>query len=430
MSDQNNNEIEQSDNKKETPLKENESSNNSPRSPKEANNNKKTKKLNKVKTSKTISRNQNIKINYAINLKNNENISDCISEINNKLTTNDNKNTQNLLTYKSTTQIINELPKNEVFEIKMALRSYKINFIFRNEDFSINLKENNKIINLRQKISKLLNIDADQLSIYYKDNEIQDSSDDILIKDFFNFPKNKSRPLLLVKKKQNNVNTLSNSQNNYDKFCIKYTLSYDNKVKISNYPSVIDSSIDMKEDIYNILNTFFKENSLKIDFHCENFIDKNGNVNNYIIGFTAPDIAFDFNRYMNSLRLLNPAFKDIKIQILLSNKKNKNKKREDLDKKDNTKKYDYNYNYRYGVFLNFEDDNVDRRNQEVINLLKERFINNKKSHKNSVPNFISISNPYISPYEEYKKAKNENKKKWLSPEGFITSVDKYSGIQI
>ena len=397
------------------------------------NNMKSNKKLNKIKTSKKISRNQDININDAINLKNNVNTADSVSNSNNILTTSEiNNNQRTSLTNKSTTQIINELPKDETFKNKITYRSYKINFIFRNEDFSINLKENNKIINLRQKISKLLNIEINQLSISYKDNEIPDSSNDISIKDFFCFPKNKSRPLLLVKIKHNNYSSLLNSHSISNVYNLKYTFGHDNKVKISNYPSVVESDIDAKEDIYNVLNNFFTENSIKSDFHCEKFNDNNGNTNNYIIGFTTPDIAFDFNRYMNTLRLINPTFKDIKIQVLLSNKKtkNKNKKREDSDKKESPKRYDYNYNYRYGVFLNFEENNIEKRNMEVINMLRNNFIDNKKMHKKSEYNFISISNPYISPYEEYQKAKNENKKKWLSPEGFITSVDKYSGIQI
>ena len=51
----------------------------------------------------------------------------------------------------------------------------------------------------------------------------------------------------------------------------------------------------------------------------------------YDIGFPTPDIAFDFKRYMTILKLTNPTFKDIKIQIITgtnkSNKKNKKNKR-------------------------------------------------------------------------------------------------------
>ena len=43
-------------------------------------------------------------------------------------------------------------------------------------------------------------------------------------------------------------------------------------------------------------------------------------------------------------------------------------------------------------------------------------------------NYLNSSSPYVTPYEERIKEKHENRKKWLNPKGFISSVNKYSGI--
>ena len=44
--------------------------------------------------------------------------------------------------------------------------------------------------------------------------------------------------------------------------------------------------------------------------------------------------------------------------------------------------------------------------------------------------YLNSSSPYITPYDEVIKEKHENKKRWLNPRGFISSVNKYSGINI
>ena len=415
----------QKNEKKEDTLTINTNTDNSTISPKKTNNNIKAKKLNKVKTTKKSSENKNIKTNETINLKNDENTSGLISNSKKEITASENNNNQNSLTNISTTQIINELPNNEVLQNKINYKIYKINFVFFGEDYSITLKENNTMLNLRKKISKLLNLNMNQLSIfYYKGYEISDDYNDTSIKDYFYFPKNKSRPLLIVKLKQNKHNSLSKSHNN----SVEY-FNHDNKVKIYNYPSTVESNYgsEMKIDIYSLLNRFFYKNYLKTDFHIEKFTDINDNNENninYIIGFTSPDIAFDFNRYMNTLKLSNAIFKDIKIQLLLSKKKIKTKKTEDSEKNERKQ------NNRYSAFWNLDEDNVEKRNIEVINLIRDRFANSKKFQRKCFLDFNSISNPYISPYEEYQKNQKENKKKWLNPEGFITSVNKYSGVQI
>ena len=44
--------------------------------------------------------------------------------------------------------------------------------------------------------------------------------------------------------------------------------------------------------------------------------------------------------------------------------------------------------------------------------------------------FLNNSTPYITPYDERIKDNHENKKKWLNSRGFISTVNKYSGVHI
>ena len=379
-------------------------------------------------------------------------------------------------------KIVDELPKDHVLENKSKNIMYKIIFVFHDQDNFVSVKPELKMIELFKKIGKKLDISIDKLILKYKEKEISEKYNNSTIKEFFNFPINKSRPILYVKIKHN---TSSNSQSNLmseiEKFNF-YKKSYDNKVKITNYPA--DLNVGGNEDIYNIIKTFLKESGIISDFTCErkeeNKINKNknrisndnidlnnneqilninnsdnnininleenkseSNINNinvnnannvaYYIGFPSPDIAFDFNRYMNSLRLMNPQYKDIKSNYVSSKKKWKKIKLND-EQNENNKRLFNNYNYRYGTSLNIDEKDIDKKNIEILNIVRNNYLNNKmngliKGYNNS-SNFLNISSPYSTPYDERVKDNIENKKKWLYPKGFISSVNKYSGIHI
>ena len=425
------------------------------------------------------------------------------------------------------TKIIDELPKNQVRENKSKNVVYKIVFVFHNQDNLITVKPELTVINLIKRLSKKLNLPLEQLSLNYRNYEITEKYHDMTVKDFFNFPKNKSRPIIYVKIKQNinNSNSYNNINSEYDKYSVFYKRSYDNKVKIKNYPAISDINVGPNDDIYNIINTFLKETNINSDFTCErkeenkdninynsnnsdlnsnnNYekqeklsndnndnnennenneinenienneikednenndsvikennsnlnselnnnieekkseINTNRNINKknnnnvvYYIGFPTPDIAFDFNRYMNSLRLMNPTFKNIKVSVLLSKKKSpKKNKLNDEQNEYNKKNYQMNYNYRYGAYLNLDEKDLEKRNIEILNMVRNNFLNNKMNGliKGSNYNYLNISSPYSTPYDERIKDMHENKKKWLSPRGFISSVNKYSGVHI
>ena len=61
---------------------------------------------------------------------------------------------------------------------------------------------------------------------------------------------------------------------------------------------------------------FFKDSLIEKDYILEPL-----EMNKYSLGFSFPDVAFDFNRYMNALKLVNDIFKDVKSQVIQNHKK-------------------------------------------------------------------------------------------------------------
>ena len=186
-------------------------------------------------------------------------------------------------------EVINELGKTEIKKNKVLQKYYKIIFVFRNEDFYITVKSNSTIKNLRLAISKLINLDIKQIGMIYEDKEIDISNDDKTVNNYFNFQKLRSRPIIYIKKKFVSNNNLN--EDNLSNFLFKKT--YNNRVKITNFPIAGDTDIQTEENINNIINNFFKnnpslgdvqkENNLyKIEAGNENLEDKKDYIYNWI----------------------------------------------------------------------------------------------------------------------------------------------------
>ena len=350
-------------------------------------------------------------------------------------------------------KVIDELPKNKILVNKKIKTVYRLVYVFRNEDGYVNANLDNKMIDVIKKISKKLDIADDKLYIKYNDKKITENDNDLTVKKFFNFPKNKSRPILYVKIKTDSIIKIEKMSKSYDatnKSSLNNQssyINYPNRVKIENYPSLPNLNSSNSEDIYSIINSFLKEGNIKSDFFVEkkekekdiynanledtDFVEENkleSNENNinitYFVGFPTPDIAFDFKRYMNIFKLINPSFKDIKIQLLLGKKKSKRKL---VDIFEEPSKNNY-----IGIYSNLEAENPEEKNKEVIAKIRNNYINNQMKRMNNINIFrygyLNSSSPYSTPYDEILKDKHENRKKWLNPKGFITSVNKYSGI--
>ena len=353
----------------------------------------------------------------------------------------------------SKAKIIDELPKNELYDSKKIKVAYRLVFVFKNEDVSVNVKPEIKLINVIKKITSKIKMPLEKIYINYNDKTLTEKDYESTVKQFFDFPKNKSRPILYVKLKSftedivNKYNYLNKSTDSINKSKYYTKTSYPNKVKISNYPSLIDINVSANDDIYNIINAFLKEAKIISDFFVERKEDKkendiilNSNESNeletnmletnenvsiiYIVGFPTPDVAFDFNRYMSILKLVNPTFKNIKIKLLIGNKKSL--------KKNKQIEYEEQKKSLIGIYSNLEATIPEEKNIEVIAKIRDNFINNQMYKMNNINiyryGYLNSASPYITPYDEVIKEKHENKKRWLNPRGFISSVNKYSGI--
>lgn len=354
----------------------------------------------------------------------------------------------------SQAKVIDELPKNELYDSKKVKTAYRLVFVFKNEDIYINVKPEIKLINAIKKISAKINMPLEKIYINYNDKTLTEKDYETTVKQFFGFPKNKSRPILYVKLKSltedvitNKYNYLNNSSDSINKSKYYTKTSYANKVKISNYPSLIDINVSASDDIHSIINAFLKEAKINSDFFVErkeekketdnnlnsnesnmldsNMLDITENVNIiYTVGFPTPDVAFDFNRYMSILKLVNPTFKNIKVKLLIGNKKSVKKNRQ-IDIEEQKKSW-------IGIYSNLDATNPEEKNIKVIAKIRDNFINNQMYKMSNINiyryGYLNSSSPYITPYDEVIKEKHENKKRWLNPRGFISSVNKYSGI--
>ena len=235
---------------------------------------------------------------------------------------------------------------------KKIIQKLTIIFTFRNEDCSISINPEITIIKLKQKIGDIIKLDSDKFSLIYNETEITNSNYTKTCKEFFNYPKINSNPILIIKKKQRSSVSSDNIAN---------SKKYNNKVKIINFPS-------SNKELIKITEEFFKQNSLSSDYICDHNVDDdilseedvlkgNNNKAHYTIRFSSPNLAFDFNRYLCYLKLMNEKYKNIKISIILAKKKSINKiessrninnlkegkamekNYSDLSKKINSKKY-------------------------------------------------------------------------------------------
>ena len=297
-------------------------------------------------------------------------------------------------------KIIDERQKNLIESVKRRF-SYKIIYIYKNEDHYITIKPNCKVSDIKDIISKEINLDNDKIILIYKDKEMDDIKRNVPVNKIINFSKLKSRPIIYVKKKYINNNSL-NSLDIY-KFNI---LNYENKIKILNYPTMSNSNLSVDEDLFNIVSDFCKNNSITSAFQIEKN-DDNPDLIYHIISFASSDIVFDFNRYFTSLKIGNPIFKDTKTVKILSRRKVKNIVNNSVDSKKIRK----------------------RSNNEIYEQKKKNGEMKRNLLNMNINRYISNSGPYITPYDQFKNDEKENKKKWLNPKGFISSVNKYSGIK-
>lgn len=366
--------------------------------------------------------------------KNNQN--DIISA-NKILKSSDNINIQNHIE-KTEVKIIDEVKQNLKRIDAIKKKVYKIIFVFRNEDFYVTVKLNTLIKNMRNAICQLIGMNVKKISLMYQDVEIDESYDEKTVEEYFNLKFIKYRPIVYIKKK-----FILEAETSPFNIIPK---NYNCKVKVQNFPISREKNFESSDSIDNIVNNFFKSyysvnnnnNNLENIYHykIENVLldnnpeeekkDPNENDNpSYIVCFSSQDIAFDFNRYINALKLVNNLFKDIKA-IIIQNPKKVLK----LKTNQNTVRTTIKYGIDYGL----EDEtDLKKRNSKLLKLVRINFLKKeqlKKVRRNNSQSNITGVGPYLSSIDKERLEEKENRKKWMSPEGFISCVGKYSGIQI
>ena len=368
--------------------------------PKDKNN---KKQINKESTNDIIQPKENLNDNLPSMINAQETENNEFESLNqNYLNSENNIIEQNNIKEIKSAKIIDEREKKGIDPVKGKRISYKIIFIYRNEDYYISLKANCKICDMKEIIANQINLDKDKVILIYNDKEIDDINKNVPVNKFINFSKLKSRPIIYVKKKYiNNINPLNNPD--LYKFNL---LNYENKIKIINYPTMSKSKLTAEEDLFNIVSNFCKNNSITSAFQIEKN-DDNPDLIYHLISFASSDIVFDFNRYFTTLKISNPIFKDTKAVMILSKKKIRNIVNNSFDGKKIRK----------------------RSNNEVYEQKKKNGEMKRNLLNMNINRYINNSGPYITPYDQYKNDEKENKKKWLNPKGFISSVNKYSGIK-
>lgn len=366
--------------------------------------------------------------------KNNQN--DIISA-NKILKSSDNINIQNHIE-KTEVKIIDEVKQNLKRIDAIKKKVYKIIFVFRNEDFYVTVKLNTLIKNMRNAICQLIGMNVKKISLMYQDVEIDESYDEKTVEEYFNLKFIKYRPIVYIKKK-----FILEAETSPFNIIPK---NYNYKVKVQNFPISREKNFESSDSIDNVVNNFFKSyysvnnnnNNLENIYHYkienvlldnnqeEEKIVPNENDNpSYIVCFSSQDIAFDFNRYINALKLVNNLFKDIKA-IIIQNPKKVLK----LKTNQNTVRTTIKYGIDYGL----EDEtDLKKRNSKLLKLVRINFLKKeqlKKVRRNNSQSNITGVGPYLSSIDKERLEEKENRKKWMSPEGFISCVGKYSGIQI
>ena len=267
------------------------------------------------------------------------------------------KNEQNIKKKKEPIIIDEIIDKDKnILKLKIKKKPLKIIFIYRRDKYEIKMGLKANFNDLKEKISILIKLPIDQFNVFLK-NFNGEIEDDTLIKDIIE----KSKVSVFYVKKKELQTSILLSQIYYKKY--KYKIIVDG----------IKDEVDLKNQI----EIFFKNNLIIKDYLFKKITNEK-----FTIRFNSLNIAFDFQRFLNILRLMNNLYYDIKITL-----KNENIKH-----------------------------SRNRLNSEI---------KTKHLHYHSSP-YIYLSSPYITYDEIKKKDELENKKKWICKKDFFSAVGNYS----
>ena len=231
---------------------------------------------------------------------------------------------------------------------------YKLTFIYRRKDYTITLPSTSKISDFRNAISSEIHMLPEDIDLSLNNKTYNDfESNELPLSSILT--QTQSCPIFEVKKK-----TLFISKSNVS---LLFPKNYPNKVIINNSPTSSELKIEIEK--------FFKDCLIEPNYQ----LDLTG-TDKYSVGFTVPDTAFNFNRYLLILKSQNPKYKNIKTSMYFAK----------------------------------------RISQRSISNVS---ISNAKADKYKSALYVGLSGPYVSNEERIRKEYVENKKKWVSKKGFI-----------
>lgn len=267
-------------------------------------------------------------------------------------------NTSNSINSIQNKKNYNTSNNSELNNLKIK-QTIKVRCIFRRNVYTYILNINSKFNKLIDKFCKELSINKENLQFHINNKLITECDKNIneLITE------EKTNEIYIYKKMMSSSYTNGALQKRYNNF-------------------VIIEKINDITLIKNELDKFLDEYHIEKDYICEKIGE-----DKYSFGFCYPDLAFDFNRLVLLIKSSNSDLHGIKNRLKIENKsKSKNK-------------------------LSFN------RQNKLKNELGT-FSNDIRKKNKDYGLYVNICGPYVSYQEVKNKEQSENKKKWITEQGF------------
>ncbi len=170
--------------------------------------------------------------------------------------------------------------------------TYKLDFIYRREKYTLNkLCQNILISKMKKLIGKKIEIEPKYLKFYYKEQELKEDTNS---NNVYEMIKEDSFPIIEVKKESLN-------EQNIFSLNTKVNLIY--KVKCKPINDYID--------FINKIEQFFRDICIENNYLCEPI-----STNEYHVCFLCSDHCFQFKRYMMNISRLDKSYSKTKYEIL------------------------------------------------------------------------------------------------------------------
>lgn len=167
--------------------------------------------------------------------------------------------------------------ENKAEEEKKPLIKFNLDFIYRREKYTLNLKNNCLVSFLKRKISEKINVDLKNLKFYYKETELKNDADKTNVYDMIKNDKNV--PFIDVKKEvpiSQDIISLSTKSNLIYKVECKHISSY--------------------RDLIEKIEKFCTDSCIDKNYLCEPV-----STDTYYACFSCSDHCFQFKRYMMNI---------------------------------------------------------------------------------------------------------------------------------